>query len=269
MSLSDAFKKPGAAFMPYLCCGDPDAEFTLKAARALAASGADALELGIPFSDPIADGKSIQAASVRALRAGMSPDKALGILGRIRREAGIPLIIMTYYNIILANGGGSFLGKARSAGAGAIIVPDVPLEESDALQAQCTGAGLKLVRMVSPSCSDERIARIAEKAEGFVYAVGALGTTSARASLGLEAAGLVRKVKAISNLPVAVGFGVSKPEHAKALAQAGADGIIVGSAIADIYSGYIRKDGRIEEAGALRALGSYAREMKSACVTRV
>ncbi|MFH0884951.1 MAG: tryptophan synthase subunit alpha, partial [Candidatus Micrarchaeota archaeon] len=254
MKLEDAFGKGGASFMPYICCGDPNPEFTIRAVKALAAAGADAIELGIPFSDPIADGMSIQAASARALRSGMTPSKALDVLREIREQTQIPVIVMTYYNIILANGGEGFLRRARDAGADALIVPDVPLEESVALQAACREAGLTLIRMVSLSCSDARLMKISEKAEGFIYAVGALGTTGARDNLGKEAAELVQKMKGITGLPVAVGFGISKPAHAAALVEAGADGIIVGSAIADIYSGHIGKDGVIDEGGALAEL---------------
>lgn len=269
MTIEDAFRKNGAAFMPYICCGDPSAGFTVRAVRALAASGADAIEFGIPFSDPIADGKSIQAASARALLSGMTPLKALEVLGDIRKETEIPIIVMTYCNIIIANGGEAFLKKARVAGADALIVPDVPLEESHALAEQCRAAGLKLVRMASPSCSDARLKRISENAEGFVYAVGALGTTGARDSVGKDAAALVRRMKGITDLPVAVGFGISKPIHATVLREAGADGIIVGSRIADIYSRHIGKDGKMGEESALEELAGYAKAMKAACVTRI
>ena len=269
MTIEDAFRKNGAAFMPYICCGDPSAGFTVRIARALAASGADAIEFGIPFSDPIADGKSIQAASARALLGGMTPLKALGVLGDIRKETEIPIIVMTYCNIIIANGGEAFLKKAREAGADALIVPDVPLEESYALAEQCRAAGLKLVRMASPSCSDARLRRISENAEGFIYAVGALGTTGARDSVGKEAAALVQRMKGITDLPVAVGFGISKPAHATTLREAGADGIIVGSAIADAYSKHIGKDGTIDVDAALGEVGAFAKGMKAACVTRL
>jgi tryptophan synthase alpha chain len=269
MTIEDAFGKNGAAFMPYICCGDPSAEFTIRAVRALAASGADAIEFGIPFSDPIADGKSIQAASARALQGGMTPSKALGVLQEIREQTEIPVIMMTYYNIILAMGGEGFLKKARDAGADALIVPDVPLEESEALQGASKGAGLCLIRMVSLSCDDARLRNIAEKAEGFIYAVGTLGTTGARDDVGAETAGLVKRMKAITPLPVAVGFGISKPAHAAALTDAGANGIIVGSAIADIYSAHIDDDGKIDEDAALEELERFAKEMKAACVTRV
>jgi len=269
MTLDEIFTKDRAAFMPYVCCGDPNPDFTVRLVKALTAGGADAIEFGIPFSDPIADGKSIQAASMRSLQNGMTPSKALDVLREIHRETGIPAIVMTYYNIVLANGGEAFLKRAREAGADALIVPDVPLEESAALQAACSGAGLKLIRMVSLSCSDERLKAIAAKAEGFLYTVGALGTTGARESMSAEAASLVGRVKRISQVPVAVGFGISKPEHAAFFRKAGADGIIVGSAITDTYSRHIGKDGMIDEDGALAELEKYARAMKAACVTHV
>jgi tryptophan synthase alpha chain len=265
MTLAEIFRGPGAAFMPYLCCGDPSAEFTCEAAGALARGGADGIELGIPFSDPIADGKMIQAASVRALAGGMTAAKALETVRRIRGSAGIPVIVMTYYNVILANGGASFLGKAARAGAQAVIVPDVPLEESAALGSACSEGGLGLIRMISISSDEGRIRSIAGKAEGFIYAVGALGTTGAREAVDEEAVSLVRRIKGLTGLPVAAGFGISRAEHARAFARAGADGVIVGSAIAGIYSKHIRGDGSIDAAPALEELAEYAAEMKEAC----
>lgn len=262
--LENIFRKGNAAFMPYVCCGDPTPRFTVRAVKTLAAAGADAIEFGIPFSDPIADGKSIQAASMRSLQNGMTPSKALDVLREIRKETGIPAIVMTYYNIVLANGGEAFLKRAREAGADALIVPDVPLEESAALEASCKGAGLKLIRMVSLSCSDARLRAISGKAEGFIYVVGTLGTTGARESMSTEAASLVGRMKRITQVPVAVGFGISKPEHAAFFRKAGADGIIVGSAIVDAYSGHIGKDGQINEEKALADVEMLARAIKAA-----
>lgn len=269
MKLEGVFQKGKAAFMPYLCCGDQGADFTLRAAKALADAGADAIELGIPFSDPIADGKTIQAASMRALQNGMTPAKALDTLGKMRKETGVPIILMTYYNIILANGGAAFLKKAHEAGAEALIAPDVPLEESAPLHEACSGAGMKLIRMVSVSSDESRIKRISKVAGGFIYAVGSLGTTGARDCIGDDAAALVKRVRRVTQLPVAVGFGVSRPDHATALAAAGADGVIVGSAIADAYMKGAGKGGAVDEDKALEGLASYARAMKAGCVTRI
>ncbi len=258
-------KSRGAAFMPYICCGDPDALFTVRLARALCENGADAIEFGIPFSDPIADGKTIQEASTRALAAGMTPQKALGAIKRIRSE-GIeaPIIAMTYYNIIYAAGQGEFLKSLKQAGADGLIVPDVPLEESAGLAKSCRKAGIDLVFLVTPNTASARIAKIASRGRGFLYAVSVLGTTGARKSVSREAIKLVKRASG-HGLPVAAGFGISKPAHAREFASAGAKGIIVGSAIVDIYSRHISGRGRIDSAKALAGIAKYAREMKAAC----
>ena len=269
MKLFEMFKrKKGAAFMPYVCCGDPDAGFTVKLVKTLVQSGADAIELGIPFSDPIADGKAIQAASQRALAAGMTPKKALGVIARLRREGvGVPIIAMTYYNIAFCFGQEKFARALKAAGAQGLIVPDAPIGESGGLSAACRKAGLDLVQFATPNCSDARLGKIARKARGFLYAVAVLGITGARKKVGSPAIALVRRARRITRLPIAVGFGVSKPAHAKELALAGADGVIVGSGIVNGYSGFIR-GGKINERAALSKIAAYAREMKSACLAK-
>ncbi|MFA5106550.1 MAG: tryptophan synthase subunit alpha [Candidatus Micrarchaeia archaeon] len=254
----------GAAFMPYVCCGDPDASFTISLVKALCGNGADAIEFGIPFSDPIADGKTIQEASNRALAGGMTPSKALGAIARIRR-GGVeaPIIAMTYYNIIFSQGQDAFLKKLKQAGADGLIVPDVPLEESAALSKSCKKACIDLVFLVTPNTADGRIAKIARRGKGFLYAVSVLGTTGARKNIDPAALTLVKRASR-HGLPVVAGFGISTPAHARRFAAAGAKGVIVGSEIANIYSRQMTKN-RINRKTALEKIAKYAREMKSAC----
>lgn len=250
-------------FMPYVCCGDPSAGFTMKLVKTLVENGADAIEFGIPFSDPIADGKTIQAASSRALKAGMTPKKAIGVISELRKSGiNVPIIAMTYYNIIYANGTESFLKSINEAGADALIVPDVPLEESDALHEKCLKCGIDLVFLITPNCSDERIKRIAERASGFLYAVAVLGITGERKEVAPEAISLVERAKKLTDLPIAVGFGISKPEHVHRLAAAGADGVIVGSGLVSIYSKYLGEN-HFDERKALEGVSEFGRLMKS------
>ncbi len=254
------------AFMPYVCCGDPSPEFTIKLVEALVANGADAVEFGIPFSDPIADGKTIQDASSRALANGMTPKKAMEVIMQLRKKGiSAPIIAMTYYNIIFANGVVNFLRQLKEAGADAIIVPDIPLEESKGLRKECVKIGIDLVYLISPNCTNERIEKIAEKSRGFIYAVSVLGITGAREKVAEEALELVKRAKKITALPLAVGFGISKPEHVKTFADAGVDGIIVGSEIVNIYARYI-KNGRIStqnEKKALEETGAFSKAMSN------
>jgi len=257
-------KQKGAAFMPYVCCGDPAMEFTLALVKALAKGGADAIEFGIPFSDPIADGKTIQAASQRALAAGMTPKKAVAAIAKLRKEGvGIPIVAMTYYNIIYSAGTARFLGSLAQAGADGLIVPDVPLEESEELRGECRKAGLDFVSLITPNCSDGRLAKIAKGASGFLYAVSVIGTTGARESVDGNALELVKRAKKFG-LPVCAGFGISKPKHAGEFAKAGAGGVIVGSEIVNIYSKSISGK-RIDSAKALVEIKRYAEGMKRAC----
>ncbi|MCX6769605.1 MAG: tryptophan synthase subunit alpha [Candidatus Micrarchaeota archaeon] len=265
MSLSDAFRKGRCSFMPYVCCGDPGADFTVRLVKALAGSGADAIEFGIPFSDPIADGKTIQAASQRALAGGITPSKALAVLAKIRKAGvRVPIAVMTYYNILFSAGVGKMLARIRRSGADGLIVPDIPLGESAPLRRACRKAGLKLVLFATPNCSNARLKKIAGSSEGFIYAVSVLGTTGARSNVSPQALSLVRRMKRVSKLPLAVGFGISKPSHVRALRAAGADGVIVGSGIVNIYSRYITGR-KIRERAALSEVARFARGMVDTC----
>lgn len=264
MRLEKMFSVQKAAFMPYVCCGDPSAEFTVKLVETLVANGADAVELGIPFSDPIADGKTIQAASTRSLENGMTPEKALKVIKKLREKGiEIPIVVMAYYNIIYANGTGSFLKSAKEAGADGLIVPDVPLEESEELRKNCESNGLDLVYLVTPNCPDERLKLIAERSKGFLYAVSVLGTTGARSEVSQDALNLIKRGKAATELPLVIGFGVSTPEHAEQYAKAGARGVIVGSHLVSIYSRHL-ESGKLDEEKALGEASGFTKSMKEA-----
>lgn len=246
------FEKP--AFMPYVCCGDPDAEGTARLIMTLAENGADAIELGIPFSDPIADGKTIQHASARALAGGMTPGKALSILSELRAGGlGIPVFVMTYYNIVFSNGVGNFVVKAKESGADGFIVPDLPPEEAQEMDDACRDEGLALVRFITPNCGEERIKRIAGGAAGFLYAVSAYGTTGAREGVSQDAIGLIGRAKRITPMPLVIGFGVSQPAQAREYVRAGASGVIVGSRIAELH-----------RSGGLDAVAKFSREVSEA-----
>ena len=255
-----------AAFMPYVCCGDPSVEFSVRLVETLVSNGADAIELGIPFSDPIADGKTIEAASSRALANGMTPKKAFEAIAQIRGK-GItaPIIAMTYYNIVFAKGTDIFLKSLAESGADGLIVPDVPLEESGPLHELCAKNEIDLIYLITPNCSEERIGKIAERANGFLYAVSVLGITGAREKVANEAIELIRRAKKITKLPIVVGFGISKPEHARILEKAGANGIIVGSALVNIYSRRMDNNslGEGGERLALEEIADFTRQMKA------
>lgn len=219
---------PGrAALMPYLMGGFPDVATSDAIAQAYADGGADLVELGIPFSDPIADGPVIQAAATRALASGATVEDVLGIAGRL--AARVPVVLMTYANLVLARGIERFAADAAAAGVSGVIVPDLPLEEAPAALEAFDAAGLALVPLVAPTTTEERLARIGARARGFLYTVSVTGITGERASLSEEFAQVVARAKAHTDVPVALGFGISTPEQAAAAAEAGADGVIVGS----------------------------------------
>ena len=220
-----------AALIAYVCAGDPSLEHTALAVPRLAEAGADLIELGIPFSDPIADGPVIQAAALRSLRAGTTVRGVLGVVKRIR-EGGTraPLVLMTYLNPVLAYGLGAFSRDAAAAGVDGVIVPDLPVDEASAVTGEFARSGVDLTLLAAPTTSADRLARIGRESRGFLYFVSVAGVTGARSGLPPELPEQLAQARARSSLPVAVGFGVSTPEHARILA-AHADGVIVGSAL--------------------------------------
>jgi tryptophan synthase alpha chain len=216
-----------AALMPYLMGGFPDMPTSRAIGEALAAAGADLIELGMPYSDPLADGPAIHAAGTAALRAGATLDGVLEVGSALSRR--VPVVLMSYVNIVLARGPERFAGTLRDAGLSGLIVPDLPLHEAGEIRAACDAAGIALVPLVAPTTTDDRLAEITRQARGFVYVVSVVGTTGERDALAGHVAALLARVKTHAHLPVALGFGISTPEQASAAAGAGADGVIVAS----------------------------------------
>lgn len=232
-----------AALMPYLMAGYPDLERSREVAREYVAGGADLIELGIPFSDPLADGPVIHAADVAALAAGANITDALSVVRAV--DEHVPVVVMCYANVILARGFERFADLLAAAGASGLIVPDLPLEEAPALRELLDARGLALVPLVAPTTPDERLARIGAAARGFVYTVSLTGTTGERDENDAGLAETLARVRARTELPVALGFGISTPAQAAAAAAAGADGVIVGTRL-------VRAAG--EASGGLRSL---------------
>ncbi len=224
----------GKAFIPFITAGDPSLEVTEQLALQMAAAGADLIELGIPFSDPIAEGPVIQAANNRALAAGTTTDKIFAMVGRIRKSSRTPLAFMTYMNPIFTYGTEKFMQSCQKVGVDAVIVPDVPYEERAELAPYCAKYGVTLISMVAPT-SNNRIRMIAGAAQGFIYCVSSMGVTGVRQEIGSDVEQMIELVKEVKDIPCAVGFGISTPEQAKEIARF-ADGVIVGSAIVKIIA---------------------------------
>lgn len=244
----------GKAFIPFITCGDPDLETTAAAVRAAAENGADLIELGIPFSDPTAEGPVIQGANLRALRGGVTTDKIFALVRELRRDVRIPLVFMTYANVVFSYGAERFVCACREAGIDGLILPDVPYEEKEEFLPVCRRYGVDLISLIAPT-SENRIARIAGEAEGFLYIVSSLGVTGMRSEIKTDLASIVRVVRQHTDIPCAIGFGISTPQQAKNMADL-SDGAIVGSAIIKL----LEKHGR----EAPRYVGEYVRSMKDA-----
>ena len=228
IKIADAFQN-GKAFIPFITCGDPDLETTAKLVHTAAENGADLIELGIPFSDPTAEGPVIQEANERALKVGTTTDKVFDLVRELRRDVTLPMVFMTYANVVFSYGTERFLQTCAEVGIQGLILPDIPFEEKGEFDTACRIHGLELVSLIAPT-SEDRIGRIAREAEGFVYCVSSLGVTGVRSEITTDIAAMVRLVKAEKDIPCAVGFGISTPEQAHKMA-AQADGVIVGSAI--------------------------------------
>lgn len=217
-----------AAFVAYLCAGDPDLETSLAACRTVIENGVDVLELGVPFSDPLADGLTNQLAAQRALAAGMNQARVFELVRRIRESSEVPVVLYTYYNLVFANGVEAYVRAARAAGVDGILVLDLPPEEADEVAAACRQHGVATVFIVAPTTPDERIARIAASTTGFIYYVSREGVTGVRDTIAASVPGAVARIKARTQLPVVVGFGISTRAHVRQVAQL-ADGVVVGS----------------------------------------
>ncbi|MDX6682261.1 MAG: tryptophan synthase alpha chain [Solirubrobacteraceae bacterium] len=216
-----------AALMPYLMGGFPDMRTSLQIGLACADNGADLVELGIPYSDPLADGPVIHAAGTAALRAGATLDGVLGVAEQLSRR--LPVVLMGYVNLVLARTPDGFAATAAAAGVSGLIVPDLPLEEAGEIEQACEAHGIALVALVAPTTPDERLRAIGARVRGFLYTVSVVGTTGERETDEDAHRALLDRVKACTDVPVAIGFGISTPEQASAAARAGADGVIVGT----------------------------------------
>ena len=251
--IADAFAG-GKAFIPFITCGDPDLETTTAAVRAAVENGADLIELGIPFSDPTAEGPVIQGANLRALKGGVTTDRIFGLVRDLRRDVTVPLVFMTYANVVFSYGTERFLAACREAGIDGLILPDVPFEEREEFLPFCRRYGVDLISLIAPT-SAHRIAKIAREAEGFLYIVSSLGVTGTRSEITTDLSAMVEVVRQNTAIPCAVGFGISTPEQAKRMAEV-SDGAIVGSAIVKLLEQY-GKD-------APQQIGAYVKQMKAA-----
>jgi tryptophan synthase alpha chain len=249
------------ALIGYVTTGDPEPRLTPRIAEALVKGGVDIIELGVPFSDPIADGPTIQAASVRALQAGTTPKMVLRIAGEIKRKRGVPVVILTYFNPVFRMGVDNFFRLVKSFGVDGVVVPDLPVEEAKAYREAAETCGVDTIFLAAPSTSNERLCRIVACTSGFLYVVSHFGVTGARETVEDSTVQLVKRVLAFTSgrVPLAVGFGVSKPAHAKRIIEAGADGVIVGSAFVNIIQKRQGDVGRM-----LEELEVAARKLKSA-----
>ncbi len=223
-----------AALIPFFVIGDPDFDTSLEIVKAAIDAGADILELGIAFSDPIADGPTIQKADVRALGAGMNIEKAKDFIRKIKAHKDIPIGLLMYYNLVYQYGIEKFFADFANAGANSVLVADLSIDDVDEVYNPAQAAGLDTVFMVTPNTETERARKIAEKCTGFIYTVSLLGVTGGREKLSDMIKPLITRLKSLTDVPVCVGFGVSTPEHAADLAKAGADGVIIGSKIVKI-----------------------------------
>lgn len=242
----------GKAFIAFITCGDPDLETTAAAVRAAVENGADLIELGIPFSDPTAEGPAIQGANLRALSGGITTDKVFDFVREIRRDVSVPMVFMTYANVVFSYGSERFISTCKEIGIDGLILPDIPFEEKDEFQPICKKYGVDLISLIAPT-SQNRIAMIAKEAEGFLYIVSSLGVTGTRSEIETDLGEMVNLVRENANIPCAIGFGISTPEQAKQMADI-ADGAIVGSAIVKL----LEKHGK----DAPRYIGEYVKSIK-------
>ena len=252
-NISTAFSK-GKAFIPFITCGDPDIETTEKLVRTAVENGADLIELGIPFSDPTAEGPVILQANLRALSGGITTDKIFALVRKLREDIQIPFVFMTYANVVFSYGADAFFKACQSVGVDGIILPDLPYEEKEEFLPYCKKYGVELISFIAPT-SRQRIAKIAKEAEGFLYIVSSLGVTGTRQEITTDLEGIIKVVRENTDIPCAIGFGISTPKQAEKLAKI-ADGIIVGSAIMKL----IEKHGKTSE----KIVGEYIKSMKEA-----
>ncbi len=249
--IKSAFEN-GKAFIAFITCGDPDLETTIKVVKAMVENGADLIELGIPFSDPTAEGPVIQGANLRALNGGVTTDKVFDMVRTLRRDVTVPMVFMTYANVVFSYGAERFIKTCSEIGIDGLILPDIPFEEREEFSDICEKYDVDLISMIAPT-SENRIAMIAKEAKGFIYLVSSLGVTGTRSSITTDLDSIVKIIRENTKVPVAVGFGISTPEQAKKMADL-SDGAIVGSAIIKL----LEKHGK----DAAAYIGEFVKSMK-------
>lgn len=252
-NIRKAFEK-GKAFIPFITCGDPDLETTAKVVKAAVANGADLIELGIPFSDPTAEGPVIQGANLRALTGGVTTDKVFDLVRELRKDVTVPMVFMTYANVVYSYDAEKFIRTCEEIGIDGLILPDLPFEEKDEFLPICKKYNVDLISLIAPT-SENRISMIAKEAEGFIYVVSSLGVTGTRSEIKTDLKSIVDVIRANTDVPCAIGFGISTPEQAQKMAEL-SDGAIVGSAIIK----YLEKYGK----DAPKHIGEYVKSMKDA-----
>ena len=252
-NIKKAFEN-GKAFIPFITCGDPDLSTTKRVVIAAAKNGADLIELGIPFSDPTAEGTVIQGANLRALSGGVTTDKIFSFVKELREDVKIPLVFMTYSNVVFSYDAERFIETCADIGIDGLILPDLPFEEKDEFLPICKKYGVDLISLIAPT-SENRISMIAKEAEGFIYVVSSLGVTGVRSEIKTDLSSIVKVIRDNTSLPCAIGFGISTPEQAKKMADI-SDGAIVGSAIIKLLEKY--------GTDAPKYIGEYVRSMKDA-----
>lgn len=245
------------AFIPFITAGDPDLVTTAQALRVLDKSGADMIELGVPYSDPLADGPTIQAAATRALKRGVRLDDVLAIAQEVTPDLNAPIILFTYYNPILNRGIEVFLKQIAAAGIAGLVVPDLPLEEAESLIQPATEIGIEVVLLVAPTSRKARIDAIAKKSQGFIYLVSVTGVTGMRKQVASRIPDLLEEMRAVTDKPIGVGFGISQPEQARQVKQWGADAVIVGSA-------FVKRLAEGTPTEGLKAIEEFCHSLKSA-----
>jgi tryptophan synthase alpha chain len=234
-NIKKAFEN-GKAFIPFVTCGDPSLDVTEQIVYAMERAGADLIELGIPFSDPTAEGPVIQGANIRALSNNITTDHIFELVKKLRKTVKIPMVFMTYANVVFSYGAERFISTCKEIGIDGLILPDIPFEEKKEFQEVCSKYEVDLVSMIAPT-SNSRISMIAKEASGFVYCVSSLGVTGTRSEITTDLGSMVKLVKEEKDIPCAIGFGISTPEQAKKMAQY-ADGVIVGSAIVKLCAAH-------------------------------
>ena len=250
-------KKSECALIPFITAGDPNLETTAKALEVLAQNGADLIELGVPYSDPLADGPAIQAAATRALQRGVELENVLEIVKTVSKKIEIPIILFTYYNPIYYRGIEAFLKQIKESGVSGLVVPDLPLEEADILLKPAGEIGIELTLLVAPTSSQDRIKAIAAQSQGFIYLVSVTGVTGVRSQMATRVEDLLANLRSVTDKPIGVGFGISGVEQAKQVKDWGADAVIVGSAFVKRLAAGTPEEG-------LKAIGEFCQQLKQA-----